>query len=301
MKKIIKFLHCLVICVLTLSFTINSSYALNVEQQQIQISEYDMYRKLKSSTIEELKEMGLSSEEIEQVSQLDLYSELKKRASYSNDVLYALGYTDEMINELRNAINRKTVDEEMLMNSTRAAVLTLNVNTPTCSQTKYIFNYNFVWSSCPIFIKKDIVALCWAASSSNGSPLNVRINETQSYLKVVYTKTGNATALPTSSLKYSINNSYSSAYREVDMGYNYGDGDSTWLKKGEGKVQLEAAGSGKIQELFFKIAYGHNQLFLTSTGVDFTGTGFSIGFTFEFGVNEEDEWHAVYDYKGNKK
>jgi hypothetical protein len=293
MKKIISFMLLLIFAVQP--FYVNAT---TIEEPiTYTINELDYFLMLRNTSDEDLLKNGLTTEQIEYIRQFDLVEEVKNRAELSNSQLKSIGYSTSDISDIREFTQIDNLTEEQVINSLSLATLTLTLNKPTTSTSFYNYNFSFVWSKCPIFLFKDLIAATWAATGSNGSPVNVAINKTKSYLTTTNATTGGAPAIPNDTHSWIMNNEYSSASLKFSMGYNLGDGMSYWTKSGNGQLRIDAVVPGTIYEMYLKLGYGHT-IAVGIPSATFTGSGASIGFKFSIIVNEEAAISRRYRHNG---
>lgn len=284
MKKIIPFM-------LLLIFTVQPFFvnATTIEETiTYTINELDYFLMLRNTSDEDLLKNGLTVEQIEYIRQFDLVEEIQNRSELSNSQLKNMGYSASDILDIKEITQIENLTEEQVINSLSFATLSLTLNKPTTSTSFYNFTFSFVWSKCPIFIQQDLIAAVWAATGSNGSPVNIAINKSKSYLVTTSATTGGAPAIPNERYSWGIHHEYNSAFLKFSMGYNLGNGMSYWTKSGNGQLRLDAVIPGTIYEVYIKLGYGHSVLTGTPS-VTFTGLGPEIGFTFGFTTQTEGD------------
>ena len=222
-----------------------------------------------------------------EISELEYFKELK---SQTNEELISKGMTPDQIKYIKNFD---------LIKEIRGATLNLVLGSAIASKSKYTFNYSFRWSSCPIFIQDDLLAATWSATGSNGSPVNVAINKSSSFLTVKYKSTGGAPNMKDTTYKWNPIHEYRAAKIQFDMGYNMGSGMSYWTYYGSGKLVLDAVVSNTIYEVYLKFGYGHSVVTGTPS-VSFSGSGPSIGMSFGWTTQNEETYSVRYRYDGHK-
>ena len=210
-----------------------------------------------------------------------------------------MGYSDNDIKQLRVSLSKKNINEDEIIKEIRGATLNLVLGSAIASKSKYTFNYSFRWSSCPIFIQDDLLAATWSATGSNGSPVNVAINKSSSFLTVKYKSTGGAPNMKDTTYKWNPIHEYRAAKIQFDMGYNMGSGMSYWTYYGSGKLVLDAVVSNTIYEVYLKFGYGHSVVTGTPS-VSFSGSGPSIGMSFGWTTQNEETYSVRYRYDGHK-
>ena len=271
----------------------------NEELLEYEISELEYFKELKSQTNEELISKGMTPDQIKYIKNFDLISELQERAKLSNEQLKDMGYSDNDIKQLRVSLSKKNINEDEIIKEIRGATLNLVLGSAIASKSKYTFNYSFRWSSCPIFIQDDLLAATWSATGSNGSPVNVAINKSSSFLTVKYKSTGGAPNMKDTTYKWNPIHEYRAAKIQFDMGYNMGSGMSYWTYYGSGKLVLDAVVSNTIYEVYLKFGYGHSVVTGTPS-VSFSGSGPSIGMSFGWTTQNEETYSVRYRYDGHK-
>lgn len=297
MKKLLCIIG--VISVFLSPISVSAATINNDSEVKYEISELDYFSELKNCSDRELADRGLSVEQINYIRDFDLVNAIKDRARLSESNLRDFGYNDEEILTLKSIGNRKSVTEEDILKEVRGATLSLVLGSPTTSKSRYSYNFSFKWSSCPIFIKSDLLATTWSATGSNGSSVNVAINKSQSKLTTKYKSTGGAPSLPDQTYKWNYVHEYRAAKLEFDMGQNLGSGMSNWTYYGSGKLVLDAVVSNTIYEVYLKFGYGHNVV-IGAPSVSFSGSGPSIGMSFRWTTQNEKTYSVRYRYDGKK-
>lgn len=299
MKKLGKYLS--IVCTICLMISPISSVnaKTNEELLEYEISELEYFKELKSQTNEELISKGMTPDQIKYIKNFDLISKLQERAKLSNEQLKDMGYSDNDIKQLRVSLSKKNINEDEIIKEIRGATLNLVLGSAIASKSKYTFNYSFRWSSCPIFIQDDLLAATWSATGSNGSPVNVAINKSSSFLTVKYKSTGGAPNMKDTTYKWNPIHEYRAAKIQFDMGYNMGSGMSYWTYYGSGKLVLDAVVSNTIYEVYLKFGYGHSVVTGTPS-VSFSGSGPSIGMSFGWTTQNEETYSVRYRYDGHK-
>ena len=260
-----------------------------VQKTVTKINEYDAYKHYISLSDAELLESGFSKDDITYLRNLDFKAELKKRANLPTSQLIELGYSDREISKLR------TYDgSDNIQPYAATGLLTSNLYKASPTQFKVMFNWS--WSSCPVFIRTDIIAVVWSASNSSALNMNAAIDKSQTntYHNITYydTYSGKYT---TDKRPFDINHEYAGASSSFSLGYNYGDGYMRWAPKGGGQITINAP-EGPIYELLMRFEYGHT--YVTGTpSFKISGSGPSIGISFNATTKTED--FSSHRYRSN--
>jgi len=294
MKKIISFM-------LLLIFAIQPLYvnASTIEGSKVfKINEVEYFNMLRNTSDEELLKNGLTPEQIEYIRNFDLVEAVKTRAELSDSELKSMGYSTSDILKVKEITKNDNLTEDQIINSLSFATITFTLDAPVTSSSSFSFYFSFVWSMCPLFIQQDLIVAIWAATGFNGSPVNVAINKTKSYLT---TKTA-STVGPQETYSWRISDEYRAANLKFTMGYkplegNNNTGMAHWTKYGNGRLALDAVVFGTIYEMYIKIGYGHSVVTGTPS-VSFSGSGPSIGFKFGFTTVDECTYSRRYRHNG---
>lgn len=293
MKKIIPFM-------LLLIFTVQPFFvnATTIEEPvTYTINELDYFLMLRNTSDEDLLKNGLTAEQIEYIRNFDLVEAVKARAELPDSQLKGMGYSANDISNIQKITRNDNLTDDQIINSLSFATLTFTLNNPVTSTSSFSFYFSFVWSMCPLFIQDDLLAATWAGTGFSGTPINVAINKTRSYLS---TRTS-TTSGPQDTYSWNPKDEYRSASLKFKMGYKpleAGDGLSHWTKYGNGRLVLDAVVSGTIYEIYIKLGYGHSVVTGTPS-VSFTEKGPSIGF--KFGLTTQTEGDPIsrrYRYNG---
>lgn len=288
MKKFLSvFLSILLgVLIVTPNFTAYASEGASVTT----FNEYEAYKYYISLSDSELLELGFTSEDIDYLRSFNYKEELIKRSKFSNEQLSSLGYSDEEIKKIKTYDGSEDVEPYLFAEATIYSSLS------SASSSRFVVDFSWNWSSCPVFIKSDIIAVVWNATNSSGGTMNAAINKSSSrtYHNVTYydTYTGKYS---TESKPFSIKNEYSGASSTFSMGYNYGDGYMRWANKGRGAVTIDAV-AGSIYELLMRFEYGHTYI-VGSPSFSISGSGASIGISFNATTRTED--FSSHRYRSN--
>lgn len=229
MKKTLMYL---LMCCLSFSFILGSASAKGEVRKeegafvkQTVTNEYDSFKKLQKKSVDELKSMGYSVDQIQYIHGFDFKTELSNKVlelqTKDYSVLKNLGYHDRQI-EIIN--NYEGTENQVAM---LAASVTLSAffgsHTKSASYTAVNSVTMFSWDSEPIFLLDDIVAVPW----TEGFYLDTSTSTAQiTYVKVsdgsIYT-TGYPTITPSLNMGASI---------KFDMGYPISGSDRVYAKAG---------------------------------------------------------------------
>jgi hypothetical protein len=305
MKK----LFSIFIFILTLIFfTSNCAFAKNTnnEIKMIRLTEYDLYKQMISKTDEELKKQGLNDEEIKELRNFDFNKVLLERAKLNNDELKKMGYTDEQIFKLKKLYGqikdtRQAKDKISVQDIYAAGIfadLILTTWLVSGSDTSITVGFSWRWSNLPVYYGgRDVIAVIWQGTNTNGQPINVSIDTSASYHKVQETNTtspqldGKVT-----NLSFEVEDYYHSAKSEFQLGYRIEDMIG-WYQNGWGVIKVNRTGSHYIKEVAMKISYGHTYI-LVNPGVSFSPISFSINFNWNC-ENMATE-NAIYSKYGKR-
>lgn len=261
---------------------------LPTDTQVTTFTEYEAYKYYISLSDSELLELGFNQKDIEYLRSFNYKDELTKRSKLSTKQLNNLGYSKQEIQKLQTYNGDDNIEEYLF------ATATISSGLSSASSTKFVVNFNWNWSSCPVFIRNDIIAFVWSATSSNGGTMNAAINKSSSYHNVSYydTLTGKTS---TESKSVSIKNEYAGASSSFSMGYNYGDGNMRWAKRGSGAITINAV-AGSIYELLMRFEYGHTYI-TGSPSFSISGSGPSVGISFN--TTTKTESYSTHRYRSN--
>ena len=294
-SKVMIFIFCvtmLLVPKVNVSATVLESTKNDIMQKTVTtINEYDAYKYYISLSDAELLEGGFSKDDITYLRNLDFKAELKKRADLPTSELRDLGYSDQEINKLR------TYDgSDNIQPYAATGLITSNLYKASPTQFKIMFNWS--WSSCPVFMKTDMIAIVWSATSPSGLALNSSLDKSSSntYHNVTYydTYTNKST---TKSIPVYPKNEYGGASSSFSVaGVSEGYGYICWASKGGGQITVNAVGNSSISELFMRFEYGHTYIAGTPS-FSISGSGSSIGISFNATTKTED--FSSHRYKSN--
>lgn len=144
-------------------------------------NEYDYVRTIDESTMSELQEMELSTQEADKIVE-EFEKGLVARAALSDVELTALGYTQEEISLLRAFRDGDVLTDAELRAVSGTCTGKFQRNFVLGSKAE--FTYIWTWDHCPIFTLSDASAIRWLVYDVNGHEIGVNVIE--KHLKVNY-------------------------------------------------------------------------------------------------------------------
>ncbi|MCM1363624.1 MAG: hypothetical protein NC122_08670 [Faecalibacterium sp.] len=172
MKKFISIV--LAIFVLLSAATVNVAAIDKENEKTTVISEWDEYQKIVSMTDQELKDVGYSEQQIDQIRNFDYEKEIKARAKLDDETLKAYGYTKTEIDELRKVAKMNDIPIDIMKtisNSTLTTKLNYisNGSRTEAGKTMYYVNMKFSWkwNKIPYFKGTDMIVVAFSSSTAN--------------------------------------------------------------------------------------------------------------------------------------
>ena len=218
--------------------------------------EYTMIKKLQTSSTNELKEMGYSDEEIQEIKQLNYEEALYERAQLPENELRDLGHTDEQIAFMKNYDGRPLTNDEINLMSAELVETTYPPIWPdSASATKVVCHYYWEWKSKPVIYGtaiKDVAVIAWAGLDASGDDLPLEINTAEASAVSNYYKDGALYMQHAQTVR--VGDAWESAYVSIPGNYLGG-----WAKSGYFIVPIEPAISGdRIEKVQFAASYIYN-------------------------------------------
>lgn len=227
----------------------------------IQVSSYneiEMVLQMREATPQELQDMHISQEEANEIAEIDIEQAYYERAQLPEAQLRAYGYTDEQIVILK-AYDGSTITSNSPVVAA-AATCTGTVSAVSASTSKIVFRYNWSWSSAPLFMYTDKMAIAWKAFNSSSSEIDV--NNTQSTsVRYLWTSTGGYCTTEFLSPSTSID-TFTGCSANITMQYpreRNGNADFIWAKSGSTTVTLTKVNSN-ISYIKLSGSYGHTSI-----------------------------------------
>ncbi len=238
-------------------------------------NEIEEVLRMREATPQELREMNISQEEANEIAELDIEGAYYERAQLPESQLRAYGYTYEQIAILK-AYDGSTITSDTPVVAASASC-TGSASKVSASTSKIAFKYTWTWSSAPLFMRTDKVAVKWKAYNANSVAIDVNCSKSTT-VNYYWLSSGNYNCdkNPTTSL-INMNEGCSA---DVVMQYakeNNGNADSIWAKKGTTTVTLTKS-STNISYIKFSGSYGHAYVGFEG-GISVGGEGISISFT----------------------
>ena len=237
--------------------------------ESVSYSEYDVYKKLMSTSDEVLADEGFSPEEIEEIRSFSLESAFLERAQLDENSLKVLGYTDEQIRILKRYNGEPITDSSEILRAASSCTGELAVY--STSGTAMYYGYKWTWSSLPLKALGERVALSWRGIDAGGYTINASATSKSGYVNYYSTLTGQLYDQPTLSVRAA--DIFDGCYADYEMiRYisNASDGTtSVWAKEGILNVRIVPDGSTPFNLIKTYGAIGHQ----TSR----VSLGFSVG------------------------
>ena len=253
-------------------------------------NEYEIYNYYISLSDEELLEIGYSKDDIEYLRNFDYKEALLERAQMSDEQLSVLGYSEEEATLVQSYDGSDDIETYAL------AKISISSSLSTASSQRFKIYFWWSWSSCPVWLGTDMIAVVWAGTNSSGSPMNVAVSKSQydTYQNVTYYDTYTKKSI-TEKKTFSFNNEYGAASSSFSMGYNYGDGYMRWATKGSGYVTVSAV-AGSLYELLMRFEYGHTYM---SGSPSFSVSGTSLSPSISFNRVTQSVGATSHRYRSN--
>ncbi|WP_432405655.1 hypothetical protein [Wukongibacter sp. M2B1] len=271
--------------VLTLLITsISFASPIGETKTTIEISEIDYMNQLKSKDNNELKKLGLSSEEISSIRAFSFEKAIKERTLKNSDEnLKNMGYTKKQIQIMRNF---KGTDKEVRALAAKANISLYKRYSSSSSDTSYLtMNFDYSWSSQPFHNGTDILAFAWSSGYNS--------NQSSSIVRARYYDGTNGNGRD-KTISYEIYDKIpgSGCYFKVPL---LGDGNKVpygyYSKSGSGTIYLyknALVGSAEV-----RFEYGHRQV-TGSAKVSFPG-----GLSIDFNYGTKSVAVKNYEYRDN--
>lgn len=216
------------------------------------ISEFDFILELREKSDGELKELGLSQNEIEKVKSNYLEQELLKRSKLPEETLKAYGYNDKQI-ELLRSYNGESINQGsvfMALSGSCDGYFTSG----TCNSTTIRLRYNWEWTIVPVIKMTDKVVVRWQAVKKGGTVADATVTYAKAEVKYYYLPTG-AYASDKDTL-YSGSGGSTVDYRSFNIPMI--KDDNYWAKKGKVLITLSSSEAGfNFKYADVGGAYGH--------------------------------------------
>lgn len=249
---------------------------------EFSISEYDMYKQLKSAGDEFLKEQGWSKERISQFKNYDYVAELKQKATLSEQELKSQGYGEQQIKAL------KTDDWSEYGIQAKSAILQQRIGLSTTSDNNRTWNfyYEWAWSSRPSFSGSYIIGIRWVGSTNGSVCIPTLLSNSMSSVQMVDLDDGYK-IIYTSHMEHS-KVDLNAAQRKF-KGYELWSQTPPnptlrlYAMSGYGYIRLNNTTSMDRVTLGWK--YGHS-VKNVDPKLSITTSGASVAFTFSDGVSE---------------
>lgn len=284
-KELLKILSLCMSAMLVLGGTVQA-FAMEQSFFTSKVNEYEMYKNDMAKTDEELKEMGMTDDEINELRHFDFNEVFRERSSFSDDILKNMGYTSKQIEVLRSYYLNRTSNydiDEMYNESDDFQTLfsTMSITTSHAgggTDTKIGVSFTWKWSALPAYYGgRDILVATWTGTDTGGSPLNVAIDKSASY-HTGYDKNIKTGKETKKSLGFSTINEYGAAESKFKLGYRIEDLISYYYK-GSGKIYVKATGTKKIKEIAMAFGYVHTKIGIGAS-IDYKGgLSFSVSTT----------------------
>ncbi len=277
MKKLILVFITIVFFISTLSI---SSYATDkvIFDDKVEINEWDTYNYIISKSDEELLKLGLDLDEIKEIRNFSFEDEIRRRADLTDEELYAYGYSDKKITNLRSIATKKHISEANLRDISENSLTTalryidngLYIASPTVSLYYVDFQYEWEWENSTLMTFTDRIAISF--NSLGGSQYN---HTFVGGYKLVYYLRDLSTyeeTIATADWK-TFESNVLSFYADFPVGVRDFTHDLKYFAyRGYGKFRLQ--NDSPQMRFYLMAAYGHSIIMLTPD--------------YSFGINEDD-------------
>ncbi len=268
------------------------------ESSQVEITEVvdeiTLVKKIKSYTEDELYELGCTEDEVKYIKNYDYNKVLADLSKKDTKVLEKMGYSNYQIKKLKEYDGTIDAIDYLQSYSLSNATLTLSFRPNFCNTKSFYFNYNWLWSSPPIFQGTDIIAFTWVACTSSSSYISMKYDSTP-WAYVHYYFEDNDTYFTS----FTVNPTYAigNCSLNIDMKKEVLDADF-YPKIGEGYIELSTqSGSSNLYSIQILGAYGHSTITLFPS-VSFDTSGVSLGISFAWTMEELSRGIRTYKYDG---
>lgn len=234
-------------------------------QQTITLNEFNELKELQKKNPEELKSLGLSDVEINQVPNLvnEYKQKLKERASLSDQELKSLGYTEDQVKMLKAIQDKPITDAQAVA---LAATLSMDPYIAYYYYDSYA-NKTFLratlaweWSSKPIVQHYDLIAIAWSGGFIQDSSYDAQNSHRIHYI---------------TSLGYS--ESYYAWSTTPGQGcshtFQFADIAGWWAQSGYATASSFA--NGRVPNVGIRMVYGHSAVNITPS-ISMNGGSISI-------------------------
>lgn len=228
----------------------------NNSSKTIVVNEYSLVKELKTLSDKELKDKGLTEQDIKKIKSADFSKYIAELAKLDENDLEAKGYNQKKIEIIKNF---KGTEEEMIA---LAATLTLNTSifaSGASSSFSYVtFDISYNWSSMPFWTLTDYIGIAW----SDGFYTDIN----NSYLTVTY-RWNNGLSDDYESYSPIVEPGAGSKF-SIGMGA-FIEGVGCYAKSGSGKVKAYYPGLKRSME--YVVAYGHTIITTAGAGISMKG------------------------------
>lgn len=233
-------------------------------------NEYLEMKKMQKEPSSKLKKIGFSSQEIEEIKDLDVDKEYSSHIyslqNYSEQELKNLDYSDEQIEKIRNFDGE--VEALTLLGAKCKTYISRKSFSKSGDTTNAVLNFSFKWSGVPYFKFKDAVVFAW----NNG----LYVNKGKSYMNITYKGRYNSTMKQKATQDIVGTQDAGVIYTfPVKIGVMN-------VSQGSGVVYLSK--KANVKELGTRVEYGHREIGGTpSASITVSGTGLSgsVGISFD--------------------
>lgn len=262
MKRTIAFILSLVFILSTLSPCFADEPEVTSSVSERVIYEYDYYVAQRASASDPLVASTCSEQDAAILSN-DIENELLRRSQLPDDELHAMGYTDEQIQLLREYNGERLEDYPQIRAAT--ATVTASFSVLNANKITIKLRVNWQWTTLPLAKSsaiKDLLAIGWKGTDSEGHELNVAYTPGQSFSQVFYYESNTSTTGLVRKYDITCSDAYSNISSKFPMAYYSSmTNNSNWYaRKGSFVITVERTGSVYIKEVAFAFAYAHSKL-----------------------------------------
>ena len=280
--KLKKFVPLLLSLVTLFAFSVSAhaSEPMSTRHEFQPFNEYDRLVSLQKSSPEELKEMGLTAQDVNTLT-AQFETALAKRAALPDSDLEALGYTEKEIPLLHAYANGEKLSDAALRTVTGTCTGHITRYSFSSTPSYSTFSYGWEWDHCPLITLSDAAAMKWFAYDSQGYEIDI----TKTFLQTEVNYYNDSQLYYTRSGTQQPNVAFNEVNLQFPMIEKYvGDDDElhdAYAKDGEITVTVQVDSSVSNNVNYIKVAglYGHTRVGIGSPTLSVGATLDNLSFS----------------------
>lgn len=245
----------------------------NPEENEYNIySEGDLIKLWIDSTDDELKEIGYSETEIEEIRSYNFEEMFLERAALPKHTLQNYGYSNSQIEVLKAYEGETITSDAVVLAAASDVSVSFSKNANTSTNKGVFVNASWNWNIVPMIKTTDLFVFAWHGVNSSGATVDLTPTTRSGTIRYHRMTTG------VHDHNSAVSGSFDSLKKAVSFNITMTKSDNYyWAKSGIVTMKLVPPSNGSISHVNLGAAYGHKTIAVSASFS--VGSGLGISFT----------------------